>query len=76
MREKGHIPTGRRLERLSELNILLNMDDKGSPEAIALDEDVGEEKPSVLGKLKVAKERISESQKDGTKAVKGEEQEL
>ena len=52
------------------------MDDKGSPEAIALDEDAGEEKPSVLGKLSAAKERINESSKDGKKAVKGEEQEL
>ena len=54
-------------ERLAELNALLNMDEKGPSEA--LDEGAEESivadsprKPSVLGKLKEAKERLSAAQ--------------
>ena len=56
-------------ERLAELNALLNMDEKGPSEALDVDEGAEEpivadspRKPSVLGKLKEAKERLSVAQ--------------
>ena len=56
-------------ERLAELNALLNMDEKGPSEALDVDEGAEEpivadspRKPSVLGKLREAKERLSAAQ--------------
>ena len=90
-----------KMERLSELNALLNMDDKGPSEALGMDDDVQEvadcprkavnyagrvsdasriadevRKPSVLGKLKEAKERLMGNHGNTQKPVKKKEQEL
>ena len=90
-----------KVERLSELNALLNMDEKGPSEALGMEEDVQEvadcpkkavnytgrvsdasriadevRKPSMLGKLKEAKERIAGNYKDSQKLAKKKEQEL
>ena len=90
-----------KMERLSELNALLNMDDKGPSEALGMEEDVqevadrprkavsyagrlsdasriadGARKPSVLGKLKEAKDRIAGNHGNVQKPLKKKEQEL
>ncbi len=90
-----------KMERLSELNALLNMDDKGPSEALGMEEDVqdvadcpkkavnyagrvsdasriadGARKPSVLGKLKEAKDRLAGNHKGSQKLAKKKEQEL
>ena len=90
-----------KMERLSELNALLNMDDKGPSEALGMEEDVQDvadcpkkavnyagrvsdasriadevRKPSVLGKLKEAKERLMGNHGNVQKPVKKKEQEL
>ena len=90
-----------KMERLSELNALLNMDEKGPSEALGMEEDVPEvadcprktvnyagrvsdasriademRKPSVLNKLKEAKERIAENHGNHPKMRKKKEQEL
>ena len=90
-----------KIERLSELNALLNMDDKGPSEALGMEEDVqevadrprkavsyagrvsdasriadGARKPSVLGKLKEAKDRLAGNHKGSQKLAKKKEQEL
>ena len=89
-----------KMERLSELNALLNMDDKGPSEALGMEEDVQDvadcpkkavnyagrvsdasriadevRKPSVLGKLKEAKERLMGNQ-NVQRPAKKKEQEL
>ena len=90
-----------KMERLSELNALLNMDDKGPSEALGMEEDVQDvadcpkkavnyagrvsddsrtadevRKPSVLGKLKEAKERLMGNHGNVQQPVKKKEQEL
>ncbi len=90
-----------KLERLSELNALLNMDDNGPSEALGMEEGIqevadcprkavtlagrvsessriadGVRKPSVLGKLKEAKERIAGSRKKDQNIGRKKEQEL
>ena len=90
-----------KMERLTELNALLNMDEKGPSEALGMEEDVQEvadcprkavnyagrvsdasriadevRKPSVLGRLKEAKERIAGNHKDSQKLARKKEQEL
>jgi hypothetical protein len=90
-----------KMERLSELNALLNMDEKGPLEALGMDEDVqdvadcprkavnlagrvsdasriadGVRKPSVLGRLREAKDRIAGNHKDSQKLAKKKGQEL
>jgi hypothetical protein len=90
-----------KLERLAELNSLLNMDESSPAEALGMDEDISEvadrpkkavtmagrvseaskmpdgmRKPSVLGKLKQAQEKISSRPEGGQKVTKKKEQEL
>ncbi len=90
-----------KMERLSELNALLNMDEKGPSEALGMEEDVQDvadrprkavsyagrvsdasriadevRKPSVLGKLKEAKDRIAGNHRDSQRLAKKKEQEL
>lgn len=90
-----------KMERLAELNSLLNMDEKGTSEALGMGEDMAEvadyprkaatmagrvselshtadsvQKPSVLGKLKQAQERLSHEAKNWKHTVKKKEQQL
>lgn len=90
-----------KMERLAELNSLLNMDEKGTSEALGMGEDIAAvadsprcavtmagrvselshtadsvQKPSVLGKLKQAQERLSHEAKNWKHTVKKKEQQL
>lgn len=90
-----------KMERLSELNALLNMDEKGPSEALGMEEEVPDvadcprkavsyagrvsdasriadevRKPSVLGKLKEAKDRIAGNHRNSQRLAKKKEQEL
>ena len=90
-----------KMERLSELNSLLNMDEKGTSEALGMGEDIAAvadsprcavtmagrvselshtadsvQKPSVLGKLKQAQERLSHEAKNWKHTAKKKEQQL
>ena len=90
-----------KMERLAELNSLLNMDEKGTSEALGMGEDMAEvadyprkaatmagrvselshtadsvQKPSVLGKLKQAQERLSHEAKNWKHTAKKKEQQL
>lgn len=89
------------MERLAELNSLLNMDEKGTSEALGMGEDIAAvadsprcavtmagrvselshtadsvQKPSVLGKLKQAQERLSHEAKNWKHTAKKKEQQL
>ena len=88
-----------KMERLAELNSLLNMDEKGTSEALGMGEDIAAvadsprcavtmagrvselshtadsvQKPSVLGKLKQAQERLSHEAKNWKHTAKKKEQ--
>ena len=90
-----------KMERLAELNSLLNMDEKGTSEALGMGEDIAAvadsprcavtmagrvselshtadsvQKPSVLGKLKQAQERLSHEAKNWKHTAKKKEQQL
>ena len=90
-----------KIERLAELNSLLNMDEKGTSEALGMGEDIAAvadsprcavtmagrvselshtadsvQKPSVLGKLKQAQERLSHEAKNWKHTAKKKEQQL
>ena len=90
-----------KMERLAELNSLLNMDEKGTSEALGMGEDIAAvadsprravtmagrvselshtadsvHKPSVLGKLKQAQERLSHEAKNWKHTAKKKEQQL
>ena len=90
-----------KMERLAQLNSLLNMDEKGTSEAIGMGEDIAAvadsprcavtmagrvselshtadsvQKPSVLGKLKQAQERLSHEAKNWKHTAKKKEQQL
>ena len=90
-----------KMERLAELNSLLNMDEKGTSEALGMGEDIAAvadsprcavtmagrvselshtadsvQKPSVLGKLKQAQERLSHEAKNWKHIAKKKEQQL
>ena len=90
-----------KMERLAELNSLLNMDEKGTAEALGMGEDIAAvadsprcavtmagrvselshtadsvQKPSVLGKLKQAQERLSHEAKNWKHTAKKKEQQL
>ena len=90
-----------KMERLGELNSLLNMDEKGTSEALGMGEDIAAvadsprcavtmagrvselshtadsvQKPSVLGKLKQAQERLSHEAKNWKHTAKKKEQQL
>ena len=90
-----------KMERLAELNSLLNMDEKGTSEALGMGEDIAAvadsprcavtmagrvselshtadsvQKPSVLGKLKQAQERLSHEAKNWKHTAKKKEQHL
>ena len=90
-----------KMERLVELNSLLNMDEKGTSEALGMGEDIAAvadsprcavtmagrvselshtadsvQKPSVLGKLKQAQERLSHEAKNWKHTAKKKEQQL
>ncbi len=90
-----------KMERLSELNALLNMDESGPSEALGMEEDVQDvadcprkavnyagrvsdaskiadevRRPSVLNRLKEAKERIAAGYGNHPKPEKKKEQEL
>ena len=90
-----------KMERLAELNSLLNMDEKGTSEALGMGEDIAVvadsprcavtmagrvselshtadsvQKPSVLGKLKQAQERLSHEAKNWKHTAKKKEQQL
>ena len=90
-----------KMERLAELNPLLNMDEKGTSEALGMGEDIAAvadsprcavtmagrvselshtadsvQKPSVLGKLKQAQERLSHEAKNWKHTAKKKEQQL
>ena len=90
-----------KMERLAELNFLLNMDEKGTSEALGMGEDIAAvadsprcavtmagrvselshtadsvQKPSVLGKLKQAQERLSHEAKNWKHTAKKKEQQL
>lgn len=90
-----------KMERLVELNSLLNMDEKGTFEALGMGEDIAAvadsprcavtmagrvselshtadsvQKPSVLGKLKQAQERLSHEAKNWKHTAKKKEQQL
>lgn len=90
-----------KMERLSELNALLNMDESGPSEALGMEEDVQDvadcprkaanyagrvsdaskiadevRRPSVLNRLKEAKERIAAGHGNHPKPEKKKEQEL
>lgn len=90
-----------KMERLAELNSLLNMDEKGTFEALGMGEDIAAvadsprcavtmagrvselshtadsvQKPSVLGKLKQAQERLSHEAKNWKHTAKKKEQQL
>ena len=90
-----------KMERLEELNSLLNMDEKGTSEALGMGEDIAAvadsprcavtmagrvselshtadsvQKPSVLGKLKQAQERLSHEAKNWKHTAKKKEQQL
>lgn len=87
-------------ERLAELNALLNMDEKGAPDTLGMEDtaEVAElprkavtyagrvseasrmadspQKPSVLGRLKAAQEKINSQRNGRQKPVKKQEQQL
>ena len=90
-----------KMARLAELNSLLNMDEKGTSEALGMGEDIAAvadsprcavtmagrvselshtadsvQKPSVLGKLKQAQERLSHEAKNWKHTAKKKEQQL
>lgn len=90
-----------KMERLAELNSLLNMDEKGTSEALGMGEDIAAvadsprcavtmagrvselshtadsvQKPSMLGKLKQAQERLSHEAKNWKHTAKKKEQQL
>ena len=90
-----------KMERLAELNSLLNMDEKGTSEALGMGEDIAAvadsprcavtmagrvselshtadsvQKPSVLGKLKQAQERLPHEAKNWKHTAKKKEQQL
>ena len=90
-----------KMERLAELNSLLNMDEKGTSEALGMGEDIAAvadsprcavtmagrvselshtadsvQKPSVLGRLKQAQERLSHEAKNWKHTAKKKEQQL
>ena len=90
-----------KMERLAELNSLLNMDEKGTSEALGMGEDIAAvadsprcavtmagrvselshtadsvQKPSVLGKLKQAQERLSHEAKNWKHTAKKKDQQL
>ena len=90
-----------KMERLAELNSLLNTDEKGTSEALGMGEDIAAvadsprcavtmagrvselshtadsvQKPSVLGKLKQAQERLSHEAKNWKHTAKKKEQQL
>ena len=90
-----------KMERLAELNSLLNMDERGTSEALGMGEDIAAvadsprcavtmagrvselshtadsvQKPSVLGKLKQAQERLSHEAKNWKHTAKKKEQQL
>ena len=90
-----------KMERLAELNSLLNMDEKGTSEALGMGKDIAAvadsprcavtmagrvselshtadsvQKPSVLGKLKQAQERLSHEAKNWKHTAKKKEQQL